>query len=394
MLTLILAAINSPLAVLGTFFDLRDLSTYFILISWFLLDFFFIASYSKLLKPNKYELILFFLVFCSVFIGFINSNELSRNFITDFTNPIFFLSKIILIRRFLTGGSNFYTYFKQKFFKRIIKYAIISSVLTVTLFYFLSQFKPMYTGLTPMSHPIFISGLIKGSLLFQIGAIIIVFLSGKRALVLSSIFIYLIYNFIIKKKYKTLIYFFMFFIFLGLTFKITNINLFNISAFQKYEWTINKIHESIEDIDLDNPLIDLISGGRLNEINSVKAEMNPIDYVIGKGIGFTYPLNADYYPYVKNTNNIHFTPLSIISKNGLLFYIVLITFFIVLLTKIKRTDPLSVFFGLYLLGSMTDMLFAYTIFVDPILPISIGYLSSHFNIKKQTKNICVEFSDM
>lgn len=55
MITLILAVLNSPLAVVGTFFDVRDFTTYFILISWFILDFFFIASYPKFLKHNIFD---------------------------------------------------------------------------------------------------------------------------------------------------------------------------------------------------------------------------------------------------------------------------------------------------------------------------------------------------
>jgi hypothetical protein len=213
--------------------------------------------------------------------------------------------------------------------------------------------------------------------MFQVGAILIVLLSGKRALILSSIALLLIFKFIIIKRFKTLLYFFVFLVFMGSIIKLTNVNVFSISAFQKYEWSINKINESIDDDNYDNKLIDIISGGRLNEITSVMNQMNPLDYVIGKGTGFTYPLIIDYYPYFTNTNNLHLTPLSLISKYGLLFYLVLMTYFMIIIVKVKRANVWSVFFGLYLIGSLIDMLFAYTLFVDPILPMAVGYLSAN-----------------
>jgi hypothetical protein len=36
---------------------------------------------------------------------------------------------------------------------------------------------------------------------------------------------------------------------------------------------------------------------------------------------------------------------------------------------------IAILFGLYLVGYLTDMLFAYIIFVDPLIPIALGYLS-------------------
>jgi hypothetical protein len=234
----------------------------------------------------------------------------------------------------------------------------------------------MYAGITPTIHPFLIDAMIKGKGLSQAASVIVVFLSGKRALLISCSVIFIVYQVLIKKKGKLILYVFTAFFSLSFLISYLRLNADGISAFEKYKWTYELYLENKDDLDFDSEILNTLSAGRLSEIQGATKVMSPLDYVIGKGVGFTYT----YYLQTENKDvtdyaNLHLSPLSLITKYGLIFYLVLMFYLFSSLYKFSTNGYLSILFGLYIVASLIDMLFAYIIFIDPFIPIALGFLT-------------------
>ena len=376
-LTLFISLINLPIGIIGTAFGFRDFAVYLILISVFLLDSFFLFKFFKFIKINTIEFLLLLLVFISIFIGLIN-NDFSRSFITDFINPIYFILKICLFRHVFVKDEI------KEFIKKNIslasKYLFTFSFLALILFYIFSNYVEIYVGNGLTTHPFLILSILSGSIFQIILVFLIVLMSGKRALLLSSIIIIIYSQIKIIKKIP------LKFIIISSVFSFSIYSYFvidfdNYLSIGKYIWTYDKLVESGFDFTLDNQLINIASAGRLGEINAVASKMNFVDFIIGKGVGFKYQYERLDGELMSNYNNIHFTPFGLITKYGLIFFIFLSYYIFRNLKNISKYGYLNVFFGLYLIGLLIDMIFAYSIFIDTFLPIAIAYLA----IQKKTK---------
>src|ERR1700761_2831950 len=89
-----------------------------------------LAGFKHLLK-NKIVILLLLLTF-SFIVGALN-NEISRRFITDFTNPFFFFGKCFIFARYWL--SNDFSAFK-KYYTRV---AVVGSTILLPVIYFLFQ---------------------------------------------------------------------------------------------------------------------------------------------------------------------------------------------------------------------------------------------------------------
>lgn len=377
-LTLIISLINLPIGTFATFFGLRDYAIYFILISGLILDSFFLFKFIKHIKINTIEFFLLSFIIISIFIGLIN-NDFSRSFFTDFLNPIYFILKISLLRQL------FLNHEIRNFIKRNIflasKYLFGFSIFTIILFSILARYVDYYVGTGITTHPYLISVLLSTSIYQIIFVFIIVVLSGKRALLISSIIIIIYTQIRIIKKVPlkflliTTLVSFSFYSYFSIDFD-------KYASLGKYIWTFEKLVESDFEFNLDNQLINIASAGRIGEIKAVVEEMNFVDFIIGKGSGFKYDYENLEGELMLNYSNVHFTPLSLISKYGFLFFIFLSYYFFKSLKNIQNSGYLNIFFGIYLVGLLIDMIFAYAIFVDPFIPIALGYLSISKNNKR------------
>lgn len=376
---LFFAIINSPLSVLGTFLDIRNVTTYFILIAWLLGDAVFIIINIKHLRFKRVEIIILILLLMSVIVGLFNYyDQFDRRVVTDFTNPLFFMLKAILLRQGFKNSEKFEDYFNVTFFKKIVTYTFVSGIVTVIMYYVLNKIKPMYAGLTPMSHPAFILGLVKGNLVYLLGSLAVIILSGKRALLISSIVILVVYRFKVNGKIISNVFLLSFAILLGVVIFNYGSNTESIAALDKYKWTYETIRDSEIKFSLEDEsgILDLITAGRMGEVRGALIEMHPFDFVFGKGVGFTYTYKSfSIEDNIENYSNLHFSPLGLITKYGVPFFLMLLVYFFYCLKGFKNNGVFGVFFGLYLIGVCVDMLFAYVIFVDPLLPIALGYLS-------------------
>lgn len=377
-LTLIISLINLPIGIIGTAFGFRDFAVYLILAPVFLIDSFFLLKFIKVIKINTIEFLLLSLVFISMFIGLIN-NDFSKSFITDFINPIYFIFKICLFRQVFLKDEII------KFIKKNIsiasKYLFIFSSLALMLFYIFSNYVEIYVGNGLTTHPFLILSILSSSVFQIIMVFLIVLASGKRALLISSI-ILIIYSQIKIIKKIPLKFIIITSLFSFSIYSYFAIDFENYLAIGKYIWTYDKLVESEFDFNLDNEIINLASAGRLEEINAASREMNFVDFIIGKGVGFKYDYVRLDGELVLNYNNTHFTPFGLIMKYGLIFFILLSYYIFKRLKNFSTYGFLNIFLGLYVIVSLIDMIFVYSIFIDPFLPIALGYLS----IPKKIKN--------
>ena len=375
-----LACWNLPLSIVGTFFDFREATTYLVLIIGLVLDTLIIILNIKKVRFNFFELVLIALLVSSTVIGIVNNASLDRRILTDLLNPLFFVFKIAVFRLIIFNdrGIIFLDEKWRYYAKQLFKFSFI----TLVLFLVLSQLRPMYAGIGLTTHPFLVHSLQSKSFVNVIFTFIVVLLTGKRALIISSIILVLIYMVYVKRN---LIRMCLISLFLMLVIYITDFNSLNVSAVNKYIWTYelyieNGVQLNLED---DNHYLDVISGGRLGEITGATKEMRPIDYLIGRGIGFTYEYinpNSDEFPKYAN---LHFSPLSIITKYGIIFFAVLVLYILYTLRGFRNSSALGIFFGLYVIGVFIDSFFAYVVFVDPLFPLALGSLSG----KKLERNL-------
>jgi hypothetical protein len=370
-----LIIVNLPLGVIGTFGEFRDFTTYLFLVPMLILDTFFIFLNIRRLKFNLLELILIFLLIFSLLIGLFHY-PLSKRILPDVTNPLYFILKIGIIRICLKEKDD--SVWLLSFVKKTAFLLIVSGFFSIVVFIILSRIKSMYAGLTPTTHPFLILGLLNASSFNQLFSLIIALLSGKRALLVSSLVIMIVYRFYIKRNFKTALYLLFSFVFIYIALVNLKINTDSIGALEKYNWTFEVYKESEIQFNLEDEsgIIDLLSGGRLAEIKSAIKGMDLTDYIIGNGIGFTYIYKSDLLEFdIQGNSNLHFTPLSIVTKYGLVFLFFLLLYIFKTLYSFRSNGYLSIFFGLYVIATLVDMLFAYVIFVDPLIPIALGYLS-------------------
>lgn len=367
--------VNLPLAVIGTFGGFRDVTTYLFLVPMLILDTFFIFLNLRRLKFSFLELFLVFLLLISLLIGLYHY-PLSKRILPDITNPLYFILKIVVIRICLREKDD--SVWLLAFVKKTAFLLIVSGFFSIVVFIILSRIKSMYAGLTPNTHPFLILGLLNASSFNQLFALIIALLSGKRALLVSSLVILIVYRFYIKRSFKAVFYFVLSFVFIYITIVNLKINTDSIGALEKYKWTFEVYKESEIEFSLEDEsgIIELLSGGRLAEINSAIKGMDLTDYIIGNGIGFTYIYKSDLLEFdIQGNSNLHFTPLSIVTKYGLIFLFFLLFYIFKTLYSFRSNGYLSIFMGMYVVAALVDMLFAYVLFVDPLIPIALGYLS-------------------
>ncbi len=369
----ILVFVHGPLMILGSASPIRFVFILGFLLSYLCLDLTLIICNLSRIKLNIIEVSLICILLFSVIVGLLNLTPISRRYVTDFLMPLSFVLKISLSRKFFSI-EKYASFFSSKFLKRFAIAAFFSSIITIALFYIVVQFIPMYLGLTPIIYPFLIWAMMSKKNLYVLMAIAVIVFSGKRSILLGVVFVFMFYFIGIRKNKLKSIAALGGIILLGfIIFESAGIQ--DSRAFRKYEWTFYKLQEAAE-----NPeVLDLVSGGRMGEIESIYQEMNSYDYLFGKGVGFTYELKSTGYGDVKVHSNAHFTPLALISKYGVVFYILIMFYILFSLfrarNKYRKNEWLSTFFFLYIIGVNIDFIFAYGFFTERLFPFAIGYLN-------------------
>jgi hypothetical protein len=362
-LILITSLIQLPVTILLNN-DRSDVIAFF-LAFFTLIDILFIIKNIKKIRFTKLDTLYLFFLFFSVLIGFLY-NEISRRYISDFLLPFNFLLKMIIVRNGVK-----YKKFSEDFIWFIKKYAtvtFVSGIISVCLFYFYKTGDFEYLGLTPVVYPKLIRSLQGGSPLFVIGCFLIAFLSGKRAILMGCTTIFLTFMLFIKKVNGLKFYLPFAIIALVMFIWPQNDTIKSSQAGNKLSYTLQEANVN------DVSTLDKLTGGRFAEVESINETMGPIDYLIGKGIGFTYTFKRGGEVIAEEYGNAHFSPMSIISKYGSLFFILLSTYLLTGVKQIFNSNLNYKFFALFILGCMVEYLFAYGIFIDKLMPLALGYL--------------------
>ncbi|WP_452598276.1 hypothetical protein [Pontimicrobium sp. MEBiC01747] len=334
------------------------------------------------LKLKLWTSVLFILVIISFIKGLVVS-PISERSILDFYKPISFLiiyqifsslkrgDRDLIVNKIKTSYANF-----------LLKSSIFFGITVVVLLIFFRG----YPGLRlPLTIPLTVYALNIANM-SVIGLIIVGIFSGKRAILVASLPVLIL---VIKKQLtvKKVIFFLVSVLLLLIVLypKLDNIN--SSKAFNKYRYTIKKFEKFKETKDLE--LLNHASGQRLQEITSGFHDFNSLDYIFGKGVGYTYDLyNVKRTKLIKEDyGNIHFSPASLVLSYGLLFMLILYSSLILILIKARkyyksRGDAFNVKVLYFIvLSFFIESLFAFILFVVPFLPICMGLLSNYIKTK-------------
>ncbi|WP_121667572.1 hypothetical protein [Mesonia aquimarina] len=343
-------------------------ATFFLLVIGAILDLIIILyGYRYLL--NKLIGLVFILLICSVVVGLLNGNELSRHYITDFTNPFFFFSKILI----------FAQYWKVNSFKEYVKFyskiSLWGSLILLPIVYliFHSGGVRRIAIFPPLELPF--SVYMQSGGVFFILTFIIILLYGKRSQLLSAIitFVWFIYKYKRKNIFKYLLVLLV--IIMGVNFIFSNYS---------DNLAVGRINSTLENFTNSKNTyegVENISSGRDAEVEAIIADMGFWDYILGKGCGVSVELLLGREK--KEVSNIHFTPLSLIFKYGIIFTLFFYYFMVREILKFNKKGVSKYYIVAYgtLFFVFLESFFSYAIFVTSILPISLGYLY-YFRLNK------------
>lgn len=312
---------------------------------------------------NKTTSFILILLIISCITGLFNGNELSRRYLTDFTNPFFFFSKIFI----------FAAYWKEMNFESFINYykkvAFYGSLVLLPLTYalFRSAGVTRLSIFPPMELP-FALFMQQGGLLFLL-SLIIILLYGKRAQFISAIFTFFV--FIIAFKKKHLLKYILITLIGGVLINYMFVNFNDNVAVSRLIGTVEKFNESEGSIGAAED----VGGSRAVEVELILKDMTGgLDYLLGKGLGYTYTF--EFNNISKVNANAHFTPVAFLSKYGVIFTIFIYYFMLSIIFK-RRNLVFSVNY-ITAIGTCLfvffESFFAYAIFVIPIFPVAFGYM--------------------
>lgn len=344
-------------------------------------------SWYIILNLNKIKLklwtsILFVLVIISFFKGLVTNPISDRSFL-DLYKPVSFIFIFQIFYSISDSDRVLIMHkFKTTYAKFLLKISIFFGIAVAVLLIFFRG----YPGLRlPLIIPLTVYTINISN--FSVIALVIVGLfSGKRAILFAMIPVLFL---VIKKQFtvRKVIFFFsgLIVILLLLYPKLDNIN--KSKAFNKYRYTLKRYDEYEKTKDLE--LLNQATGQRIQEVTSGFYDFNYLDYIFGKGVGYTYDLyNVPRTKlFKKDYGNIHFSPASLVLSYGLLFMLILYGSFILILFKAKKYyksqnsfDVKILFF--IVLSFFLESFFAFVLFIVPFFPICLGLISNYIKSKK------------
>lgn len=361
----LLALVGIILSVLRTAY--QDSYTEVFLLFTAFLDLIIILFSRKYMNSTVVFVIILLII--SFLTGLLN-NELSRRFVTDFTNPLFFFIKIYIFKN----------YWKTASFSKYVKYysriSFIGSLalLPVTYYLFNKAGSTRLAIFPPMEIPF--SNYMLTNLTLTFAAFLIILLYGKRAQLVSALVTFFLYIFIFRRKS------FVKYLFLLIVGGVLMVQIFTIFS---DNLAIRRISASVElysDNSNENK-ISSISAGRDKELEALTENLEFMDYITGKGMGFTYLVSTR--DDVKEVSNTHFSPISLLSKYGVVFtvflYVFLLRFFIMRNKNFMNEHAYLVALSVSLIVFF-ESFFAYALFVTPIFPMVLGVLMMYRDKKK------------
>lgn len=325
-------------------------------------NFFFAFWYSLKNKIKASYLILFSFFLFTFFYGFLR-NGLSVDVITDTLQMVNIITMAIILKN-LTYEN----------IKKLIFFLVLGSLIAGVYSYFQygiygSRFKPVSYIASIYLYYKWINTKNKKYLLLLLLCIALIMVSGRRTNLLLTI-IGVIFLFI-KRKPKTAIII-LILITPFLFFKDTIINKLAKSEYK----TVKRLAVGFTKTDQSMNI-------RFAEVNSSFKEMNKnvfLNYLLGRGVGATYKLESDFKitdtrisNKLDTTHHIHFTPVNLFFKYGIIAMFLMMYFLFNLRNYFKDKREEIFIFTLFILVTLVDSFFR-SIFVDifGILFIALG----------------------
>lgn len=366
------SVITVPVALLRSFFNINLVLP--LLLLTFILKIFFIIVNRKKIKTPLIVIILLILISISLIIGVIN-HDFSRRIITDFFKPIFFL---LIAGVFMGVNDQDREYIKKRIKKVAIPFWIYSALASLLTFLLLRITSRGNIGFLPPIEIPFCLSMFSLNYLGIVGSFLIIFLSGKRAVLFAFVFIFIVR--LLTPSAKTFLTVIVIVPLLITSFAFFSGDLSNSVAYRKYEYTLRGFTSFFEDDRTDWNKLDKYTGARISEARSALKDVNNLDFIFGKGLGYTYIYEADGVVVDSNYGNIHFTPLSLLVYYGGIYTVFFYLLFFVALFKSymnqKKDELLGVLFYLVFFIFMTSF-FSYAIFNSPLWPMVLGIIFSY-----------------
>lgn len=147
-----------------------------------------------------------------------------------------------------------------------------------------------------------------------------------------------------------------------------------------------------------NPLsdkFDLHSDGRLDEVEGALNSFNitPVNLILGKGNGFVYDHYHDGVLRFQNRHNVHFTPISFLTRYGIIYMLCFYANYLWILYKAtkqmyrKRDHKYMMCITLFLVGSFVDQFTVFLPYSDYQFMICFGIMNGMLHNNDYEENI-------
>jgi hypothetical protein len=358
-------------SLVGTFFWIYLDSLVFnriYLYAFIFVDFVFVATNCFKLRFTQIELVLISILTFHLLLGlfvlpFINDFYSPSRALKDCIPAILFISKCVLFR-------NVYYEERIRMHLKDVVYWCSLIVFAQLLLMLLLPYSASYVGLNPPVNVLFSSFFATGSwLLFALGVVALVY-AGKRSLMISLILTGLLLAARRRGGFTTIV---MFGVVSGVAMWVVDLN--TLPLVDKFSLMLEAIRETllenVSEQDIYESLY-LATAGRSGELQAIWAFMEPINWLVGVGVGFSFELFRPFdIPVI--ISNSHFTPLSLTYKFGILVG----AFFIWYVCR-------DIYWGLrhreFFLCSMLllffiQSLFSFNLFVEILYPLMVAWLA-------------------
>jgi hypothetical protein len=329
-----------------------------------------IFSSRKLRMPG---ILAYWIIYClTVFFPLgILFNEFSTKHITDTLRVVFFTMKVVVFCNI------FQLQCIQKDFSKYMKYSgwfiIIITFISLPLIYVYVVNNPglYYTASPNLTIPLAYFYLMQPNLIMIILSLCLVIFTTKRALLIGSVVLLLSKPLLLSGSKAAKSFFYSVSTFVLVVFGAYFLYYqFDIQIFTKYLSIIEKLNDQGNFI----KLLSIVDPARYGEIIGILKEMNTIDWLTGKGVGFSYQVQlSPSSPYTIKGDG-HFTPLTLLSKFGFLGTFIFLGIFITAICAHSKHKIVELFCKCILLSLLVQSLFSYLLFNNFIIPLCLGWL--------------------
>jgi hypothetical protein len=357
---------------------------------WIVSDFIFVALNIKKIQFNYLQMYLVSWVALGFIVGIFNVLLGDPAFvfdrvIKDTVPPILFVMKFCIAKKLFD--------IKEFEYKSFVFFALVISFLNVFIFYSLGGADNLYVGLTPPTNPVLAGAAAYSSVsLFAVGLILIVY-SGKRAHIVAAIF-FIVSLFVMVVRSRSLVRRKVLLrmlasvvacVVIGLNFQggVAMIDKFNNSITGSTDSSTGQSIVSLladKSLDLDDEgvrtALFIATAGRSAEVLGVIDVMTPLSWIIGKGAGFTYS-SSDVDNNIKERySNVHFSPLGLAYKYGILFAIIFYWWLVRSILRAKNNSAYFIYWKGISILLLVQSLFAFNLFVEFLLPLALAALNA------------------